>query len=84
MLTLELLTWIASRDRTYAEAMDAWRSNCPRHPVWEDALAGGLIQVVESGETMDESKVILTAAGKAVLGGNAVGPERRRRVRNIS
>ena len=41
----ELLDWIARRERTYAEAMEAWRSNCPRHPVWEDALAEGLVQV---------------------------------------
>src|SRR5262245_30921641 len=29
-LTLELLRWIDSRPRTYAEAMEAWRSTCPR------------------------------------------------------
>jgi hypothetical protein len=27
--TLELLAWIAARPRTYAEAMEAWRSDCP-------------------------------------------------------
>jgi hypothetical protein len=59
-LTLELLAWISSRPRTYAEAIDAWRSNCPRHPVWDDALSDGLVRVSRSG-------VVLTAAGEAAL-----------------
>jgi hypothetical protein len=46
--------------------MEAWRSNCPRHPVWEDALADGLVQV-ENGATMDGSRVSLTARGRAML-----------------
>jgi hypothetical protein len=43
----ELLDWVDSRPRTYAEAMEAWTSNCPRHPAWDDALSDGLIQVVK-------------------------------------
>jgi len=66
-LTLQLLSWIASRPRTYAEAMDAWRSNCPRHSVWEDALVDRLIEVDSSGGTMDQSAVRLTSAGRAIL-----------------
>ena len=68
LLTLEFLTWIASRPRTYAESMEVWASTCPRHSVWDDALIDGLI-VVETGETMDQSKVILTPRGRAVLDG---------------
>jgi hypothetical protein len=45
LLTLEFLKWVSSRPRTYAEAMNAWRSTCPRHTVWEDSLIDGLIQV---------------------------------------
>ena len=44
-LTRELLTWIASNPRTYAETMEAWRSSCPRHSVWEDAVDEGLVRV---------------------------------------
>ena len=66
LLTLELLTWLDSRPRTYAEAMEAWSSRCPRNSVWEDALMEGLIQV-ERGRTMGQSKVILTPRGRAVL-----------------
>jgi hypothetical protein len=40
LLMLEFLTWVSSRPRTYAETMGAWRSTCPRHTVWEDALVG--------------------------------------------
>ena len=66
LLTLEFLAWTASRPRTYAEAMEAWSSRCPRNSVWEDALMEGLIQV-GSAETMGESKVILTPRGRAIL-----------------
>jgi hypothetical protein len=63
-LTLELLTWIAARPRTYAEAIDAWRSNCPRQSVWDDARIDGLLTAIGSG-------VALTARGRAVLEGEA-------------
>jgi hypothetical protein len=60
-LTLELLVWISSRPRTYPETMEVWGSNCPRHPVWEDALLADLVQVVQS-------EVVLTQFGRAALG----------------
>lgn len=66
LLTLEFLAWIDSRPRTYAEAMEAWASTCPRHPVWDDALIEGLIRIA-SAETMDRSMVILTPRGKALI-----------------
>jgi hypothetical protein len=62
----ELLCWIASRPRTYAEAMQAWRSTCPRHSVWEDALIEGLIEVETCGK-MSDAKVTLTVRGRAAL-----------------
>jgi hypothetical protein len=64
---LELLTWISSRPRTYREAMEAWRSTCPRHSVWEDALLSGLIEVVEAGDILDRCQVALTERGRAKL-----------------
>ena len=45
-LTLQLLEWLAAAPRTYAEALDTWRSSCPRHTIWEDALAAGLVEEV--------------------------------------
>jgi len=65
---LEFLDWVSSRRRTYAEAMEAWRSTCPRHTVWEDALLGGLIQL-EGGDTDQHPEVVLTPRGRAVLDG---------------
>lgn len=68
-LTLELLSWLSSRPRTYGEAMDAWRSNCPRQSVWDDAVVDGLVRVVRNRDAMSGSTVALTARGKAVLEG---------------
>ncbi len=42
-LTLQMLESIASRPRSYAEVLDAWRTSCPRLAVWEDACADGLL-----------------------------------------
>ena len=42
-LILDLLHWLTIRERTYEEVMDAWRTSCPRLPVWEDANDRGLI-----------------------------------------
>jgi len=60
-LTVEFLAWLASPTRTYAETMEAWRTSCPRHPVWEDAFASGLIQVQGTWT------VVLTTLGRRVL-----------------
>lgn len=65
---LEFLQWVSSRPRTYAEAMEAWRSSCPRYTVWEDALAEGLIQVGSDGP-LQAPEVKLTPRGSAVLDG---------------
>jgi len=65
-LTLELLAWISQRPRTYPEAIVAWVSNCPRHPVWDDAVSDGLIQVARE-DRGDEARVALTASGRAAL-----------------
>jgi D-3-phosphoglycerate dehydrogenase len=43
-LVLDLLEWIGPRPRPYAEVLDAWRTSCPRLPVWEDANELGFIE----------------------------------------
>jgi hypothetical protein len=43
-LILDLLEWIGPRPRPYSEVMDAWRTSCPRLPVWEDANERGFVQ----------------------------------------
>ena len=44
-LVLDLIEWVVAKDRTYEEVIDAWRTSCPRLPVWEDANDRGLISV---------------------------------------
>lgn len=53
----EFLDWVAARPRAYDDAIEAWRSNCPRHPVLDDAFTDGLITVVDKS-------VVLTEAGR--------------------
>lgn len=42
-LILDLLEWIGPDHRPYAEVLEAWRTSCPRFPVWEDAIDRGFI-----------------------------------------
>ena len=63
--TVELLTWLAIRPRTYDETIDAWGSHCPRLTVWEDALIGRLIRIERDADR--GSSVALTPAGRAAL-----------------
>jgi D-3-phosphoglycerate dehydrogenase len=64
-LILDLLEWISHRtERTYEEVMDAWRTSCPRFPVWEDANDRRLVTT----ESADGRTVVrLTEAGLAYL-----------------
>ena len=60
-LILDLLEWIGPGSRPYAEVLEAWRTSCPRLPVWEEANARGFLQRLHSdGETVH---VALSAAG---------------------
>jgi|HubBroStandDraft_2_1064218.scaffolds.fasta_scaffold105097_3 hypothetical protein len=66
-LVVQLLAWVEARPRTYAETMEAWRTSCPRLPVWEDATDHGLVAVVPGAAGMREQTVCLTAEGWAFL-----------------
>ena len=70
----EFLTWVSSRRRTYAEAMEAWRTSCPRHTVWEDALLDNLIQIEGEG-ALRQSQVVLTPRGRTALERSAATDE---------
>jgi hypothetical protein len=63
-LILQFLEWVSLRSRTYEEAMDAWRSSCPRHTTWEDALVEGFIEVAGTDAS---SPVLVTSRGQRVL-----------------
>jgi hypothetical protein len=64
-LILDLLEWLAIRDRSYEEVMDAWRTSCPRLPVWEEANDQGLVM---NEEIQGRCIVRITSAGLALLG----------------
>ncbi len=62
LLTVQLLAWAAG----------AWRTSCPRLPVWEDALDGSLVEVEAApGAAMADSPIVLTPRGRALLAGAA-------------
>ena len=42
-LIVELLLWLGERERTYQGVLDAWRTSCPKLPVWEEANDRGLV-----------------------------------------
>ena len=63
-LILDLLDWLTVRDRTYEEVMDAWRTSCPRLPVWEDANDHGLVCIENKN---GRSSVRVTPAGFDLL-----------------
>jgi hypothetical protein len=63
LIMIQFLSWVADRPRSYAQAMDAWRSTCPRLSVWEDAIIDGLIRL----ENDPHRTVDLTDRGRAVL-----------------
>jgi len=43
ILILDLLEWMGPGPRPYAEVLEAWRTSCPRLPVWEEANDRGFI-----------------------------------------
>ena len=60
VLILDLLEWLARKDRSYEETMDVWRTSCPKLPVWEDANDHGLVCVDNRN---GRSSVRVTPAG---------------------
>jgi len=63
-LILDLVEWVIKRDRSYAEVMDAWRTSCPRLPVWEEANDRGLV-VMEN--VNGRCVVRITSSGRDLL-----------------
>ena len=45
-LIADLVEWVAQHPRPYAEVIEAWRTSCPRLPVWEEAVDRGLVAFV--------------------------------------
>jgi hypothetical protein len=64
-LILDLLEWIGPRARPYREVIEAWRTSCPRLPVWEDANDCGFIE--RRHEQGKEATVSVSALGRKYL-----------------
>jgi D-3-phosphoglycerate dehydrogenase len=63
-LILDLLDFVAREERPYLEVMEAWRTSCPRLPVWEEANDRGL---VTRARTNGQAVVRITTAGRTIL-----------------
>ena len=63
-LVLDLLEWVERKERTYQDTMDAWRTSCPRLPVWKEANDRGLVET-----TSDNGRLLVrvTPVGVAIL-----------------
>ena len=64
-LVLDLIEWIGKEPRPYAEVMEAWRTSCPRLPVWEDAVDRGFVER-KPAEGLG-LRVTVTPSGRAFL-----------------
>lgn len=42
-LVLDLVEWVAQKPKPMDVVLDAWRTSCPRLPVWEDAVDQGYV-----------------------------------------
>ena len=60
-LILDLLEWIGRGPRPYAEVMEAWRTSCPRLPIWEEANARGYLE--QRHVAGSAAVVVVTKAG---------------------
>ena len=65
-LILDLLEWLGPHGRPYAEVLAAWRTSCPRLPVWEEANTRGYVD--ESREAGGDSVITISAEGRRFLG----------------
>ena len=70
-LILDLVEWVATRPRPYAEVMAAWRTSCPRLTIWEDSIDDGYL--VREGPV-----VTVTPRGLALLAAEGRLPQQRR------
>lgn len=68
-LIADFVAWLTVEPRPYAEALEAWRTNCPRLTVWEEAHDRGLV-----APRRGEGRTLLlepTVAGRALIAGRA-------------
>lgn len=65
-LILDLVEWVGAKGRRpYDEVMDAWRTSCPRLPVWETAVDRGYL--ARHWDDARGAMVLVTDAGRTFL-----------------
>jgi len=74
-LIFDLLEHVACRERRYEEVIEAWRTSCPKLPVWEEATERGLIV---RASVKGHAVVRITPAGVALLEQRRVAGNRTR------
>ena len=64
-LVVDLVEWVAKQPRRCADVLEAWRTSCPRLPVWEEAVERGFVtQTLVPGEG---AIVTVSSSGLALL-----------------
>jgi hypothetical protein len=72
-LIVDFLAWLAVKPRRYSDAMEAWRTSCPRLTIWEDAVDRGL---VARRSAADRGPMVeLTARGRDFLAARRLEPD---------
>jgi hypothetical protein len=80
-LILDLLDWIGPNSRPYAEVIEAWRTSCPRLPVWEEANERGFLERRHEGNR--GAFVCISDAGLEFLNAHQRGSEQHRKRREV-
>jgi hypothetical protein len=63
-LILDFVQWVAAEPRSYADAMETWRTSCPRLTIWEDSIDRELVILRQLGGTL---QVEVTPQGRTFL-----------------
>jgi len=71
-LVLDLLEWVGRGERPYREVIEAWRTSCPRLPVWETANSQGLLE--HRHHASRETSVAVSARGIELLRSSRAAP----------
>lgn len=64
-LVIDLLEWLGTEGRPYREVIEAWRTSCPRLPVWETANERGLVE--HRRRPGAEPEVLVSPRGRDVV-----------------
>ncbi len=72
-LILDLLEWIGPAGRPYDEVMDAWRTSCPRLPVWEEANRRGLIRTLPTSGQPQRGVRVVGGHGPPTVASASIG-----------